>query len=310
MISTSPPQSRGTKLFFCCLSGAIGLAAVLLISNKSLAQLPTQTKNQIASTETAELEGKAISVNRLEKKVWDINDSLMSLPAYDLYCDWNVKKVHPFRVDLTKKADTTLLPLIKSGSCDYALPSPGHVTSDFGHRRYRYHYGIDIKLQTGDTVRSVFEGTVRVAHYDASYGKVVVVRHTNGLETLYAHLSKLSVEPGDWVEAGDLVGLGGNTGRSTGSHLHFECRYLGEPINPNELIDFAKGSLKTDTLALTAGTFHYLKALRTQKFHTIRPGDTLSGLARRYGTSVSTLCRLNRIRSTSTLRVGQRLRYN
>ena len=241
--------------------------------------------------------------------VWDINDSLSFIPHFDEYCSWNTKRVHPYDVDLRHMEDTILIPLAVD-SCDFVAPFIGRKTSDFGYRRYRYHYGVDIKLYTGDDVKAAFEGVVRVAHYDGDYGRVVVIRHNNGLETLYGHLSKLNVKEGDVVEAGDIIGLGGNTGRSTGSHLHFEVRYLGEPINPNEIIDWELGYLCNDTLQLNAEHFEYLVEVRKRKYHTIRSGDTLSGIARRYGTSVRNLCRLNGIRSSTTLRIGRKIRYN
>ncbi len=252
---------------------------------------------------------KALSPAESDVPEWEINDSLAYIPAYDTYCSWVTDKVHPYRYDLSEMKDTVVLPL-SYDTCSFAPPFIGRKTSDFGQRRYRHHYGVDIKVYTGDPISAAFEGVVRVAHYDGDYGKVVVIRHDNGLETLYAHLSKLNVKRGDRVEAGDIVGLGGNTGRSTGSHLHFEARYLGEPINPNDLIDFESGALLTDTLYLNAAHFAYLKEARAKKYHRVRSGDTLSGIARRYGTSVTTLCRLNGMRSTSVLRIGQVLRYN
>jgi len=242
-------------------------------------------------------------------EVWDINDSLLFIPYFDQYCSWNTKRVHPYKVDLRNMKDTVIIPLAID-SCDFVAPFIGRKTSDFGYRRYRYHYGVDIKLHTGDEVKAAFEGVVRIAHYDGDYGRVVVIRHNNGLETLYGHLSKMHVKEGEKVEAGDVIGLGGNTGRSTGSHLHFEVRYLGEPINPNEVIDWELGYLCSDTLQLNAEHFEYLVEVRKRKFHTIRRGDTLSGIARRYGTSVRNLCKLNRIRSSTTLRIGRKIRYN
>lgn len=240
--------------------------------------------------------------------VWDINDSLRTIPAYDTYCKWDEHNIHAYEYDLTKKHDTTHI-VLSHAECDYHLPCPGHVTSDFGERGARYHYGIDIKLYKGDPVKSAFEGTVRISQYSKSYGHVVVVRHNNGLETLYAHLSKRKVKPGDHVEAGELIGLGGNTGRSSGAHLHFECRYLGEPLNPNDVIDFETGQLKSDFMEISASNFDYLKKARAKKYHRVRSGDTLYGIARRYRTSVNTLCRLNGIRESSILRIGQSLRY-
>jgi len=250
-----------------------------------------------------------IVVNSSAVEVWDINDSLSFIPYFDEYCSWNTKRIHPYDVDLRNMKDTILIPLAMD-SCDFVAPFIGRKTSDFGYRRYRYHYGVDIKLYTGDQVKAAFEGVVRIAHYDGDYGRVVVIRHNNGLETLYGHLSKLNVKEGEKVEAGDVIGLGGNTGRSTGSHLHFEVRYLGEPINPNEVIDWELGYLCSDTLHLNEEHFEYLVEVRKRKYHTIRRGDTLSGIARRYGTSIRNLCRLNGIRSSTTLRIGRKIRYN
>ncbi|MCA1764154.1 MAG: peptidoglycan DD-metalloendopeptidase family protein [Cryomorphaceae bacterium] len=251
----------------------------------------------------------ALSAEAEAAAVWDINDSLNYIPAFDEYCDWNSDRVHPYKYTLTEMTDTIVIPLAYD-SCSFAAPFIGRKTSDFGYRRYRHHYGVDIKLYTGDPVLNAFDGVVRVAKYDGDYGRVVVVRHNNGLETLYAHLSELKVKEGDWVDAGKAVGLGGNTGRSTGSHLHFEVRYLGEPINPNEIIDWELGMLCSDTLLLNADHFEYLKEIRKRKYHRIRRGDTLSGIARRYGTTVGRICRLNGMRSTSTLRIGKTIRYN
>lgn len=237
-------------------------------------------------------------------------DSLYIIPAYHVYGDWDTESIHPYKFDLTKKKDTTVIRLEDYYTCSYEHPILGEITSDFGPRRSRYHYGIDVKLATGDPVKCAFSGKVRIAKYSRSYGNTVVVRHHNGLETLYAHLSEINVKPGDEVLIGDTLGLGGSTGRSTGPHLHFEVRYKGEPINPGVLIDFECGKLKSDELPISAELFAYLKEIRMAKYHTVRSGDTLGHIARRYGTSVSRLCKLNRMRSTSILRIGQRIRYN
>ncbi|MFZ6052856.1 peptidoglycan DD-metalloendopeptidase family protein [Halocola ammonii] len=239
---------------------------------------------------------------------WDINDSLQAIPFYDDYCMWDTKTIHGYEYDLTKMKDTVDL-VLRYDSCDYSTPWLGRITSPFGERGARYHYGIDVKLYKGDPVKSAFEGMVRISKYSRSYGNVVVVRHQNGLETLYAHLSARKVKSGDYVQSGDVIGLGGNTGRSTGSHLHFECRYKGEPIHPEDVIDWQTGALKHDVLKLNQEHFAYLKEARAKKYHRIRSGDTLSAIARRYGTSVGTLCRLNGISSNKILRIGQSIRY-
>ncbi|HKL40549.1 MAG TPA: M23 family metallopeptidase [Cryomorphaceae bacterium] len=282
------------------------LFTLLLLAASGMAQGPIADNNAAFNIFR---DGKMPTSSGEVFESWNINDSLLHIPSYDTYCSWNTDRVHPYKNDLRFMTDTVLL-VLAPDSCDFVSPYTGRKTSDFGYRRYRYHYGVDIKLYQGEEVKSAFEGVVRIAQYDGDYGKVVVVRHHNGLETLYAHLSKLNVKEGDKVEAGDVVGLGGSTGRSTGSHLHFEARYKGEPIDPNALIEWETGYLCHDTLAVNQEHFEYLVEVRKRKYHKIRSGDTLSGIARRYGTSIRNICQLNGIRSTTTLRIGKTLRYN
>ena len=121
------------------------------------------------------------------------------------------------------------------------------VTSNFGYRKSfkRMHKGIDVKVYIGDTIYAAFDGQVRAANIDPNgYGKYVVIRHYNGFETVYGHMSKQLVKANDFVQAGEPIGLGGNTGRSTGSHLHFEVRFLGAAIDPAEIFDFKEQKLK------------------------------------------------------------------
>lgn len=222
---------------------------------------------------------------------------------------WQQDSIHIRRYDFTEKPDTTILILYDfDNTFCFAHPFPGRITSQFGFRRGRYHYGVDINLNTGDSVFSAFDGVVRVSRYNRSYGHVVVVRHFNGLETLYAHFSRRLVDVGDYVRAGDVLGLGGNTGRSFGSHLHFEIRYFGEPLNPNDIIDFNNFTLITDTLHLSKAYFEHIVEARRAQYYTIRSGDTLSHIARRYGTTVNAICRLNNMTPTTTLRIGRRIR--
>ena len=128
------------------------------------------------------------------------------------------------------------------------MPTPSRViTSNFGRRWGRRHQGLDIKVYIGDTIRAAFSGKVRVVKYDANgYGKYIVIRHNNGLETIYGHLSKQIVSPNQTVRAGQPIGLGGNTGRSTGSHLHFETRLAGVALNPALFFDFAHQDVTGD----------------------------------------------------------------
>ncbi|MEE1097600.1 MAG: peptidoglycan DD-metalloendopeptidase family protein, partial [Bacteroidales bacterium] len=206
----------------------------------------------------------------------------------------------------------------------YACPFEGRVTSHFGPRRRRWHYGVDLGLRTGQPIKAMFDGRVRIAKRAGAYGNLVVIRHNNGLETYYAHLSKINVELNQDVKAGEVLGLGGSTGRSTGPHLHLEIRYLGAAINPEKVIDFSTFQLKSDTLHLTREYFKNggrssssskrqlannssSKASKGGKYYTVRKGDTLGAIAKRNGTTVKKLAQLNNIKG-SKIRAGQKIR--
>jgi murein DD-endopeptidase MepM/ murein hydrolase activator NlpD len=239
-------------------------------------------------------------------------ESLFMLAGFPLD-NWDTLKVNPFNYDFKSFKDTCFIKLVYDGACDYAHPVNGIVTSEFGFRRTRYHYGIDVDLETGDPVYAAFEGLVRISKYSPSYGYYVVIRHVNGLETLYAHLSELKVPVGAYVQAGEVIGLGGNTGRSRGSHLHFEVRYKGQQINPREIINFSDNTYVAEELVITPKHFEYLKntyggANGTARYYKVKKGDTLSKIASRNKTTVARLCKLNKIKTTTVLQPGKTLR--
>jgi murein DD-endopeptidase MepM/ murein hydrolase activator NlpD len=213
------------------------------------------------------------------------------------------------KFDYRQMTDTVRIVLADSAKNGFfASPITGTISSPFGARKCFWHFGTDILLRTGDTVRCAFDGIVRVAQYDRhGYGRVVIVRHADGLETLYGHLSKTSVAPLQRLKAGDMIGRGGNSGHSTGSHLHFEIRYRSEAIDPETIVDFGTGRLKTDTLPLSRNAFEYLTELRKTVYHTIHKGETLGRIARAYGTTVNKLCILNGIWGRTLLRVGRKI---
>jgi murein DD-endopeptidase MepM/ murein hydrolase activator NlpD len=228
--------------------------------------------------------------------------------------DWSNDILFLFNKDFdpTKMEDSVMVILEDNiGHC-FSPPKAGIVNSNFGWRRWQFHYGIDIDLDRGDTVRSVFDGIVRISKWGWGYGNVVVIRHNNGLETLYGHLSASKVVPNQSVKAGDLIGLGGSTGRSTGPHLHFEIRYQGAPLNPNSLIDFANFKVWKDTAYISKSSFQYVSDIKkiagSAKYYTIKNGDNLSKIAIKYGTYVSNICRLNGIKPTTILQVGRTIR--
>ncbi|MCB0795131.1 MAG: peptidoglycan DD-metalloendopeptidase family protein [Flavobacteriales bacterium] len=205
--------------------------------------------------------------------------------------------------------DSLLLVQLVDGpsNCGFTMPIEGVLTSRFGWRDGRPHNGIDIDLEVWDPVRSAFPGVVRFSGFYGNYGRLVVVRHYNGLETFYAHLHRLKVSAGDVVDAGDVIGLGGSSGRSTGSHLHFEVRYKGTPIDPSRLIDLSNGELLCEVLVLKGTRYSYAAYPKGTRFHTVRKGDHLYAIAESYGTTVKDLCALNGISRRSILRVGQQL---
>ena len=259
------------------------------------------------------------------------------IPADDIYGGmWENRYVNMYG-SLKNAPDSFIVDLD-----NFTMPVDGRMTSNFGRRgSRRYHYGIDIKAQTGDTIYAAFDGKVRVKRYEGNgYGYYLVIRHLNGLETVYGHLSKFLVEENDYVESGQSIGLAGNTGRSFGSHLHFETRFLGKPINPNFIIDFPSKTVHQEEYLVTNSSYRKTNnssrsiiaststtnssnvarsnnSESTNKFvsgevqyHRIQKGDTLGAISKKYNTSVNTICNLNNINSRTVLRVGRSIRVS
>ncbi|MBC7448365.1 MAG: peptidoglycan DD-metalloendopeptidase family protein [Hymenobacteraceae bacterium] len=239
------------------------------------------------------------------------------------YAIWDSRYINPYRVDGRQLRDTVHLQLVDPARGRLAvLPmSKTPVTSSFGPRWGRWHYGQDIDCETGDSVIAPFDGVVRVQQWDGyGYGNYIVLRHYNGLETLFGHLSKALVKPGDFVKAGQLIGWAGSTGRSTGSHLHYETRYEGNPFDPNAIYDFRGRRLSREELDVTASLFDYfhraqryarpgqVRGGRNVAYHKVRSGDILGKISRRYHVSIAQLCRLNGITTHTTLKLGRNIR--
>jgi murein DD-endopeptidase MepM/ murein hydrolase activator NlpD len=232
-------------------------------------------------------------------------------PAFDIYPDWSNVNAHSYATAVVPESYTINL----TGFC---MPTTQtRITSPFGPRRRRMHNGLDVKVYVGDTIRSAFDGKVRIVRTERrGYGQYIVIRHNNGLETVYGHLSKQLVRENQLVTAGEVIGLGGNTGRSTGSHLHFETRFLGIPINPALLFNFPKQDIVADVYTFNKGKYNpkakgtYMVAGKDGviRYHKVKSGDTLLKIANQRGISVDVLCRLNRITRKTVLRPGQVLR--
>lgn len=215
-------------------------------------------------------------------------------------------------------------------SDDFCFPMRNIITSPYGWREKwgRPHRGVDILLRTGDPVRACFSGVVRIARPMGGYGNLVVIRHANGLETLYGHLSKILVKPRQVVRAGDIIGLGGSTGRSTGPHLHFEVRFMYEPFDPEWLLDFTTYHLRTRRLHLDKTYFGIsrpkgkkppifkadksivkeqpLRQQPREAWYEARRGDTFDRIALMHSTTADKLRELNP--KIKKIKPGQRIR--
>lgn len=313
---------------------ALAACAALGVQAQKSYRLPSAHKAEhndlIARQENI---GNQISV----KDTQDFLDNLFKdeeEPELDIYTKgWNSRSVNAY-------AGMTVPDFKDIDVSDFAMPCPGYVTSPYGYRpRFRReHKGVDLKLRTGDTVYAAFSGRVRLTNFERKgYGYYVILRHTNGLETVYGHLSKFLVKDDQDVKVGQPIALGGNTGRSFGSHLHFETRYMGVPINPAAIFDFANQTVHTDTYTFDkrnykkarnfdpaanseyarqynasrpAATSYDSGSKSRRSSYTIRKGDTLSRIASRNGVSVRQLCKLNGLTTKSKLKPGKKLRLH
>ena len=301
----------------------ISIKKFLFLAVSALAVTPAVGQDLLAKQAPIDRKMKAVDSIVLQRLI--VSEELEN-PSADLYENWNNVYAHretalpdSFRIDLR-------------GFC---MPTPSRVvTSNFGARWGRQHKGLDIKVYVGDTIRAAFSGKIRIVKYEPKgYGKYVVIRHHNGLETIYGHMSKHLVVENQEVKAGDPIGLGGNTGRSTGSHLHFETRLCGDQdvvgdfytfrrnryaaesaqatrlrgVNGSSKNSRVSGDDEDSDLAIAAPKASYTKAAR---YHKVKKGETLQSIARKCHTTVDALCRANRISKTKRLMPGQILKYN
>ena len=283
--------------------------------------------NDVVAIDTLDSGNDAIQVVLYSNNTWKYvrnREIAKDSTIFEKY--WDTTTLFPYKeVDMSSMPKSVVIDLVDSVT-SYHCPYQGsvHPRGKYGPRRRRQHQGVDLPLY------ATFCGRVRISKYNkGGYGNLVIIRHDNGLETYYGHLSERMVEPNQWVEAGQIIGLGGSTGRSTGPHLHFETRYYGQSFDPERLIDFKNGLLCRETFLLKKSFFSiYSNAGQdfddeianeeqdkkeaaekaAMKYHRIKSGDTLGAIARKYGTTVTNICRLNGIKSTTTLRIGRSLR--
>ena len=312
------------------------LKTAFMIALMSLTSASMQAQDLLARQAPVDKKMKkvdSVALNRL------IYQEMLDNPASDLYDEFDNVSTH-------YRANTPLPDQETIDLRDFCMPTPSRViTSNFGPRWRRQHKGLDIKVYIGDTIRAAFSGKVRVVKNEGArkgYGKYVVIRHYNGLETIYGHLSKQIVVENQEVRAGDPIGLGGSTGRSTGSHLHFETRLCGVALNPAIMFDFVNQDIVADSYLFRRNQYESDGRLATQlrgangqhgydpamvnspnqgksyatadrgvlRYHKVKKGETLSAIARKHRTTVNALCKINRISKNARLRPGQILKYN
>lgn len=300
-----------------------------------LAVTSTTANAQDLLARQAPVDRKMAAVDTIMLRNITMREELES-PSADLYANWDNKYAH---------RATELPETYKIDLRHFTMPTTSRViTSNFGSRWGRQHKGLDIKVYIGDTIRAAFSGKVRIVRYErGGYGKYIVIRHNNGLETIYGHLSKQLVEENQEVRSGEVIGLGGNTGRSTGSHLHFETRLCGVALNPALMFDFRaqdvtgdyyafnkdtydnestnatrlRGKQDSSTYASTDSSDDYATNKRTTSgltdqisYHKVKKGETLERIAKKRGVTIEKICKLNHITKTMRLRPGQILRYS
>ena len=293
----------------------------------SLVAIPMQGQDLLARQ--APIDRKMKTVDSIMLRNLLIEEMADNNPSVELYTEWSNRYAH---------LATTLPDTLRIDLRDFCMPTPSRViTSNFGARWGRQHKGLDIKVYTGDTIRSAFSGRIRIVRYEpGGYGNYVVIRHHNGLETIYGHMSKNLVKENQDVKAGDPIGLGGSTGRSTGSHLHFETRLCGIALNPALMFDFRNQDVVGDYYLFRKSSYNRESAQATRlrgvsgsssdmasasssrgkaastqaRLHKVKKGETLYAIARKRGTTVDALCKLNRLGKNARLLPGQILKYN
>ena len=298
---------------------------------KEMSTLPMMGQDLLARQAPIDRKMKAVDSVALQHIIYSEN---LDSPSEDLYEDWNNKYAHH---------ETALPDSFRISLKNFCMPTTNRlVTSNFGARWGRQHKGIDVKVYIGDTIRAAFPGKIRVVRYEArGYGKYVVIRHYNGLETIYGHMSKQLVTENQEVRAGDPIGLGGNTGRSTGSHLHFETRLCGVALNPALMFDFRNQDVVDDYYMFRKSTYQKESVVATRlrgaggisfsndgedvelataapaasytqeaRFHKVKKGETLFSIAKKRGTSVDSIMKLNHLKKNAKLKPGQILKFN
>ena len=307
------------------------IKTVLQVRRPAIEKVQSLDISPAGAIDTLDTANEHVKVVLLSDNTWyyyKTPDFHQSKDVYEKF--WDEISSNPYKMTLDSLPYSWSIWLVDSLG-QYHCPFKGdvHPRGKFGPRRGRRHQGIDMPLKTGDPIYATFTGRVRISKYMGGFGNLVVIRHENGIETFYGHLSKRNVEAGDWVNAGDVIGLGGSTGRSTGPHLHYETRYNGFAFDPQWLIDFKTGELRHRLFVLKKKYFNIYSNYeqdfedewkneeddkreeaerKAMKWHVIKSGDTLGRIAINNGTTVSAICKLNGITPKTVLKIGRRIR--
>ena len=309
----------------------VGIATAFANPLDSLTIKPIEKLQSAIVVDTLPTADKSLSIVLFNDNSWRyIRTAEIEADSTAFTRHWDTEKISPYReVALSSIPSAVPIRLVDSLRA-YRYPIKGRITSRYGLRRKVNHNGIDIALKVGDTICSAFDGRVRFSKAtETGYGTLIIVRHDNGIETYHGHLSKRLVEAGERVVAGQPIALGGNSGRSTGPHIHFECRYMGQSFDPERIIDFRTGDLRRDHLLLKRSYFSIYSKYEQdwngekvladadkkeaelsaeRRYYKVRPGDYLGLIAKRNYTTVSAICRLNGIKADAVLPIGKVLR--
>ena len=297
-------------------------------------------KGSGAAIDTLDVKDPRVLVVLRDDNTWCYIRNLANIASDTLFTGhWNTTSVNAYADVAYNSLPYHSTIILDDGVGHFTCPYRTKVFSKFGYRHGRRHQGVDLPLKTGEPVRAAFDGKVRISMACRGYGQLIVIRHDNGLETYYGHLSKRMVESGDWVHSGDVIGLGGSTGRSTGPHLHFETRYQGYAFDPQWIADFEQGTLRRNVFVLRRSyldaSSHYVpesideeeaiyldeekivaeeKRIAAEKaamrWHKVRSGETVSGIAKRYGITQTKIKQLNPKLNINRISIGQKIRIN
>ena len=320
------------KKILTVLAICLGWATAFANPLDSLAIKPIEKLQSAIVVDTLPTADKSLSIVLFNDNSWRyIRTAEIEADSTAFTRYWSTEKISPYRDSVALSSIPSAVPIRLVDSLRaYRYPIKGRITSRYGLRRRVNHNGIDIAIKVGDTICSAFDGKVRFSKAtETGYGTLIIVRHDNGLETYHGHLSKRLVEAGDRVVAGQPIALGGNSGKSTGPHLHFECRYMGQSFDPERIINFSTGDLRREELLLKRSYFSIYSKYEQdwngeklladadkkeaelsaeRRYYKVRSGDYLGLIAKRNYTTVSAICRLNGIKADAVLPIGKVLR--